>query len=619
MAILSTRSGTTSDTIVQEDGGVLGNKLMNSRGFLWSSKGNYTKTVFEQRRRHPSHLLAKARGDVPCDLLIQNARLFVPITKEWISTDIAIAEGTVVGWGAREARSTIDLDGAYATPGFIDAHMHIESTKLWIPHFVAAVLPWGTTAVANDPHEMANVLGATGVMAMIEATRGLPFTFGFSASSCVPASQFESPGANFNLADIKGVLADANGIGLAEVMNFPAVIAGDPVPLAKIAAAGVRRVDGHAPGLTGRLLDTYLCAGIESDHEMLTYDEVEEKRRKGMWVFLRHGSASQNLAGFARTVIEHGTSRVALCSDDREPDLIVNRGHINHCIEVAIEAGVSLEDALTMATMNAADYHGFDHLGVVAPGYQADINVYESMDRLLPEMVIQHGDVVARRGAMAMPIDDAKPSVALTDTVHLKEILSADCFQTNVSRGQNVRVIEVIEHSLLTGSQIVIFETDDSTLNQLTVIERHRATGRRGHGYLKGFGLSQGAIASTVAHDAHNLMVVGANSDQGRRDMAVAANHVASIGGGQAVCLNGEILADVRLPIAGLMADLPAQELGRQVARAQEVVKQVLGSSLEAPFMTLSFLGLSVIPSLKLTDQGLIDVDQFVTTTLVVG
>ncbi|WP_276944183.1 adenine deaminase [Ferrimicrobium acidiphilum] len=574
--------------------------------------------MFEQHRRHSSRLLAKARGDALCDLLLQNVHLFVPTTKEWITTDIAIADGTVVGWGARDARATIDLDGASATPGFIDAHMHIESTKLWIPHFVAAVLPWGTTAVANDPHEMANVLGSTGVMAMIEATRGLPFTFGFSASSCVPASQFESPGARFDLDDIQQVLADTNGIGLAEVMNFPAVIAGHPELLAKITAAGVHRVDGHAPGVTGRLLDAYLCAGIESDHEMLTYDEVVEKRRKGMWVFLRHGSASQNLASFARTVIDHGTSRVALCSDDREPDLIVDHGHINHCIEVAIEAGISLEDALTMATMNAADYHGFDHLGIVAPGYQADLNIYESMDRLVPEMVIQHGDVVARHGRLVAPIDHVKPLPVLLGTVHLKESLTADSFKIDVSPGQSVRVIQVFEHSLLTGSEIVTIAEDDSTLNQLTVIERHLGTGRRGHGYLKGFGLARGAIASTVAHDAHNLMVVGAKSDQGRHDMAVAANHIASTGGGQAVCLNGDILAEVRLPIAGLMADLPAEELGRQVAYAQNVVRQVLGSSLDAPFMTLSFLGLSVIPALKLTDQGLIDVERFAVTQLIV-
>ncbi|WP_298445890.1 adenine deaminase [Ferrimicrobium sp.] len=574
--------------------------------------------MFEDYRRHSPALLEKARGEAPCDLLLQNAYLFLPTTKEWIHTDIAIADGTVVGWGSREAKETLDLDGAWVTPSFIDAHMHIESTKLWIPDFVAAVLPWGTTAVANDPHEMANVLGRQGVMAMIEAAQGLPFTFGFSASSCVPASQFESPGALFDLEDIRYILAQPSGIGLAEVMNFPGVIAGDPDLLAKIAAAGGRRVDGHAPGVTGKALDTYLCAGIESDHEMLTYDEVVEKRRKGMWVFLRHGSASQNLAGLAKTVIESGTARVALCSDDREPDLIVSRGHVNHCIEVALAAGITLEDALVMATMNAAEYHGFRHLGLVAPGYQADLNVYTSMGPFVPEIVFQRGRIVARRGVLTAAIHHVKPSPALLGTVHLKEPLTASAFQTEALPGQVIRVIRVVEHSLGTGSELITFSSDDPTLNQLSVIERHHSTGRRGHGYLVGFGLTRGAIASTVAHDAHNLMVVGANTEQSRQDMATAANHVAAIGGGQVVCLNGEIVAEVRLPIAGLMADVSVAELGRQVAFAQAVVRQTLGSPLEAPFMTLSFLGLSVIPSLKLTDLGLIDVDRFQVTPLVV-
>ncbi len=592
---------------------------MNSLCSLWLFTGNYTKTVFEDYRRHSPALLAKARGDAPCDLLLQNARLFVGTTKEWIHTDIAIADGTVVGWGAREAIDTLDLDGAWVTPSFIDAHMHIESTKLWIPNFVAAVLPWGTTAVANDPHEMANVLGRQGVMAMIEAAQGLPFTFGFSASSCVPASQFESPGALFDLEDIRTILAQPNGVGLAEVMNFPGVIAGDPDLLAKIAAAGSRRVDGHAPGITGSALDAYLCAGVESDHEMLSYDEVIEKRRKGMWVFLRHGSASQNLAHLAKTVIESGTSRVALCSDDREPDLIVSRGHVNHCIEVAREAGITLEDALTMATVNAAEYHGFRHLGLVAPGYQADLNVYTTMETLVPEIVFQRGQVVARKGALTVSLRHVKPLTTLLGTVHLKEPLDTNAFRTQVLPGQTIRVIRVVEHSLGTGSELVTYTNDDPTLNQLSVIERHRATGRRGHGYLLGFGLARGAIASTVAHDAHNLMVVGANTEQGRQDMATVANHVAAIGGGQAVCLNGEILAEVPLPIAGLMADVPVTELGQQVTFAQNIVRQTLGSSLEAPFMTLSFLGLSVIPSLKLTDRGLIDVDRFAVTPLIVG
>ena len=572
--------------------------------------------MFAARRRHRSEIIRKARGSEQVDLVVKGGRVFIPTTREWLQADIAIDSGIVVGWGARPARQTLEVEGSWITPGFIDAHMHIESTKLWIPQFVEAVLPQGTIAVANDPHEMANVAGIEGVAAMIRAARDLPFTFGFSASSCVPASGFESPGAVFDAEEMREVLDGPEGIGVAEVMNYPGVIAGNPAILAKIALAGNLRVDGHAPGVTGFDLDAYLCAGIESDHEITTLEELTEKRRKGMWVFLRQGSASQNIAALAQSVREHGTTRVALCSDDREPDLLLSRGHVNDCIRVAVESGVALEDALVMATLNAADYHGFAHLGTLSPGYQADLCIFDDLAALAPRLVLQRGTVVASDGKLAITLPARPAPSGLKRSVRLRSSVDESDFEVRMNASEQVKVIGVAAGSIWTTAKTASYRESDPALNLIAVIERHHRTGRRSVAFVEGFGLLAGAIASTVAHDAHNLMIVGANTPQGRRDMATAANHLERIGGGQAVCLDGEILAEVPLPIAGLMSELAPEVVASQVKAAQQAAAGALSCALSAPFMTLSFLGLSVIPELKLTDRGLIDVTSFRTTEL---
>src|SRR5580700_321852 len=351
-----------------------------------------------QPRRATPHLLAVARGDEPADLLLTGGTIFVPGTREWLREDLAIADGVIAGWGERDALEVVDVDGAALTPGFVDAHMHLESTKLWVDEFVRTVLPLGTTAVAADPHELANVFGVRGVAALAAAAAGLPFTFGICASSCVPASPFESPGAQIHAAELRELLETRGALGVAEVMNYPGVIAGDAGLLDKIAAAGDRRVDGHAPGLSGPALDAYLAAGVESDHECTMLDEAQEKRRKGMWIFIRQGSASKNLADLIPTVLQYGTERIALCSDDREPDTILADGHVNDCVRLAIACGVRVEDALVLATSNPAQYHNFDHLGWLAPGYQADVLCFDSLDRMEPASVYQAGRLVAADG-----------------------------------------------------------------------------------------------------------------------------------------------------------------------------------------------------------------------------
>jgi adenine deaminase len=568
------------------------------------------------------HALAVARGDRPADLLITGGRIFSPGTREWVDTDLAVADGVVAGWGTRDALETIDVAGAALTPGFVDAHMHLESTKLWVDEFVRAVLPWGTTAVAADPHEIANVFGTRGVAALVAAAAELPFTFGVCASSCVPASPFESPGAALSPDDVAGLLRDHGAIGIAEVMNFPGVIAGDPALRAKIAAAGHRRVDGHAPGLSGRLLDAYLAAGVESDHECTTLEEAEEKRRKGMWVFIREGSASQNLLALIPTVLAHGTDLVALCTDDREPDTLARLGHINDCLRLAVGAGVSEIDALVLATANPAAYHGFSHLGSLAPGYQADIVAFPSLRTWRPDRVWQAGRLVAADGVV---VPGAVPEVGVPEwmrsSVHLDVAPGAEVFATTPPDG-SARVIGVEARSLTTSCVLrdlsAAAAPGAEPVARLAVVERHRQTGRIGHGYVQGFGLTRGALASTVGHDAHNVMLVGALDDAGAADMAAAVGRLAESGGGQVVVLDGEVLAEVRLPIGGLMSDRPAGEVA-EALHALTVAAGKLGVTIPAPFMQLSFLGLSVLPELRLTDRGLIDVGRFEVVPVAVG
>jgi adenine deaminase len=457
--------------------------------------------------------LAVARGDEPADTLITGGRVFADATREWIDTSLALADGVIAGWGARDAHEVIDVSGAALTPGFIDAHMHLESTKLWIDEFVATVLPAGTTAVAADPHELANVLGVPGILALIAAAAPLPFTFGVYASSCVPASPFESAGAALDAADIRELIDRHGARGVAEVMNFPGVIAGDPEMLARVAVAGRLRVDGHIPGVSGRRLDAYLAAGIESDHESTMLAEAEEKRRKGMWVFLREGSASQNLVALAPTIVAHGSAQAAFCTDDREPDTLRRRGHINDCARLAVASGISEIDAVLLASTNPARYHGFAALGSLGPGHQADVLAFSSLGSWQPERVWQRGGLVVDAGELvpgAVPPSPA-PDV-LRDTINIGPLPGADALVVPAHRGAYVRAVGVDSHSLTT-RHVELEVEPDADLAHAAVVERHRATGRVGRGFVTGFGLRQGAIASTVAHDAHNVVVVGASGE----------------------------------------------------------------------------------------------------------
>ena len=390
--------------------------------------------------------------------------------------------------------------------------------------------------------------------------------------------------------------------------------------LARIATAGRRRVDGHAPGLSGRLLDAYLAAGVESDHECTELEEAEEKRRKGMWIFIRQGSASQNLRDLIPTVLAHGTDHVALCSDDREPDTLLEAGHLNDCVQLAVEAGVSEIDALVLATINPAEYHGFTELGALGPGYQADILCFDTLSGFRPSAVFQRGRLVARDGSVVPgAVGDAPVPDFMRQSVHLAAPPSAAAFDYPLRPGGRVRTIGIHEGSLTTTSLITDPSEPGSGVARLAVVERHRQTGRIGLGWVQGFGLAHGALASTVGHDAHNCMVVGSPSAYGPAAMAAAVARLAQIGGGQvAVDDHGNVLAELPLPIGGLMSDQPARTVVAGFHRLVEAAR-TLGTSIQAPFMHMSFLGLSVIPELRLTDKGLVDVGMFELVPVEVG
>ncbi len=571
-------------------------------------------------RRGTPRVLAVARGDEPADLLLTGGRVFVPGTREWVDTDLAVADGMIAGWGARDAREVVDVSGAALTPGFIDAHMHLELTKLWVDEFVRAVLPHGTTAVAADPHEIANVFGVRGVAALAEAAAGLPFTFGICASSCVPASPFESPGAEIHAADVRRLLDEFGAIGVAEVMNYPGVVAGDAELLAKIAAAGDRRVDGHAPGLTGPQLDAYLAAGVESDHECTTLGEAVEKRRKGMWIFARQGSASRNLATLIPIVRQHGTQRVALCTDDREPDTIVGEGHVDDCVRLAVSCGVRLEDALVLATSNPAEYHNFDRLGWLSPGYQADVLCFGSLGRLSPARVYQAGRLVAMDGqVIAGAVPASPPPGWMRNSVHLASPPGPAALALTPPAGGLARVIGIEPDTLTTRHLVLDVTGPPAGIARIGVVERHHETGRIGLGYVHGFGLKRGAIASTVAHDAHNCMVVGALDASGPAEMAAGVARLAEIGGGQVAILDGRVIAEVPLPLGGLMSDKPVAAVAAEVEAVERAAAAALGVGIATPFMHLSFLALSVIPELRITDRGLVDVQRFELTGVTPG
>jgi adenine deaminase len=559
------------------------------------------------------HRLAVARGDEPADLVLSGGRVLSVFTGELLRADVAIAGEHVAGLGRYEGRTVVDCSGLILLPGFIDGHMHIESTKLMVDEFARTVLPWGTTTVVLDPHEIANVFGLRGVRSLLAAAERIPLDYYVMVSSCVPASVFESSAETVTAEDIARFLAqEPQALGVAEMMNFPAVVAGDPDALAKVEAARRlgRHVDGHAPGLSGRDLNAYLAAGVRSDHECTTAEEALEKRRLGMWIMLREGSAARDLEALLPVVLEHGPANSMLVTDDREPDHLLGHGHVNDVIRKAVALGCPPADAVIMATLHPARYHGLEEHGAVAPGFLADVVAVEDLERVRPGRVWKRGRLVAEEGR-ALEVPRAVAPDWMRGSVRIPTLSAAD-FRIPANgalRVIGVRPGEIVTRALVAEPEIrdgVALADPGRDLAKVAVIERHRGTGRIGLGFVRGFGLRRGALASTHAHDAHNLVVVGV--DDG--DIAAAANRLREIGGGQVAVTGGRVAAELACPIGGLLSDRTAEEVAAAASRLEEAARG-LGVTLAAPFMAMSFLALSVIPELKITDRGLVDTVRF--------
>jgi adenine deaminase len=555
--------------------------------------------------------IALARGDAPVDLLLANAQLVNVLSGEVHPTDIAVAGSRVIGLGSGyEARTTVDLAGQYVCPGFIDAHVHVESAMVPPREFARAVVPHGVTTVVSDPHEIANVLGLDGIRFMLEDAIGTPFTMFVNVSSCVPATHMETSGAELSAEDLVALRDHMAVLGLAEVMNFPGVVFGDEAVLAKIRAFEGRVIDGHCPGLTGKQLNAYVAAGITSDHECTSLSEAREKLRLGMTIYIREATNAHNLKALLPLVTPANERRLCLCTDDREPPDLLEQGSIDHLVRMAIAEGVPPMTAIRMATLNTAEHFRLHDRGAITPGRRADILVFSDLSEPRPSQVYVGGRLVARDGRML----DGRPAADATSPTNTMRVDWSKVDLRIRATGHRARVIGAIPDQIVTEHKLMQVLVDDGMavadpsrdLLKMAVIERHGRSGTVGLGFVTGIGLQRGAIASTVAHDHHNLVVIGADDGS----MLTAARAVAEARGGQAVADGQEVLALLPLPIAGLMSDLPIEQVRERMTQLIAAAQQ-LGSTLHDPFMAMSFLALEVIPSLKLTDKGLVDVEQF--------
>lgn len=562
-----------------------------------------------------------AAGRTPAELVLRNGHIVQTTTGELIRGDVAISDGVIVGIGDYEAAEVIDLGGQLICPGFIDAHVHIESSLLNPPRYAEVVVPHGTVAVVTDPHEIANVLGVDGIRYMLDASADLPLDVRLMLSSCVPASGFESPAAPLDVHALRPLFDLPRVLGLAEMMNYPGVVAGDADCLEKIAAAGARRVDGHAPGLGGKALCAYVAAGIRNDHECVTADEAREKLRLGMTILIREGSQARNLDALAPLVTPQSAQQFLFCTDDKDVEDLLAEGHMDHIIRRAIGLGMDPMLAVRVATLNPARHYGLRGLGAIAPGMRASLAIVDDFRAFRVTRVYQDGVLVAMDGAPRHAGEfKVAPTRSTMNTGHLTE--NALAVKAPGGDTTRVRVIGVIEDRIDTNAETAtlpvrsgLIQTDPANgILKLAVVERHHATGRVGVGFVRGFGFQRGAIASTVGHDAHNLVLCGAND----ADMLIAARRMAEIGGGLCVVADGAVCAEMALPVAGLMSDAAPSEARRQLEACHQAALAI-GGVMRRPFMALSFLSLSVIGRLKLTDRGLIDVDRFELVETVIG
>jgi adenine deaminase len=565
--------------------------------------------------RETARRVAIARGEAPADLVLRGGRALNVFTGELVEADVALCGEMIAGVGRYRGNEEIDLDGAIVLPGFIDGHIHIESTMLSPTRFAEAVSPHGTTTVIADPHEIANVSGLAGVRYMLADAAGGPVDIYLTAPSCVPATHLETSGAELGPAEVERMLAWPGVLGLAEMMNFPGVLLGVEEVMLKLAAAEGRPVDGHAPGLSGADLQAYATAGPRSEHEATTLEEAREKLAAGMWIMIREGSAARNLRELAPLLQGEGADRCLLVSDDRNTFDLLADGHLDNTLRQAVALGAPAHRAVRAVTLNAATRFGLNDRGAVAPGYRADLAVVSDLEDFEVQLVLKSG-----RRARDLFRPPTKTPAALRVTCDVGDLTAAS-FAIRCDGTATVRVIEIVPGQVVTRHGQAALRSREGELHaqaaddllKLTVIERHHGTGHVGLGFVRGLGLRRGAMASTVAHDSHNLVIAGA-SDQA---MLRAAEAICSAGGGQAVATDDEVLALLPLPIGGLMSEAEVASVGEGV-RALTRAARGLGCELADPMMTLSFLALPVIPELRLTDRGLVDVAAFEVVPLII-
>ena len=558
------------------------------------------------------HLIRVAQGLEPADLVLKNAEVFHVYTGEFILCDIAIADGYIAGTGSYFGIEEIDMQGRYITPGFIDAHVHIESSMLTPYQFAKAALPCGVTTIVTDPHEIANVCGAKGIQYMLDATEQLPLNVYFMLPSCVPATDFEDSGAVLLAEDLEPFMEHPRVLGLAEVMNAPGVLQQDENVMAKLDMAGKGRIDGHAPGLTSSQLMGYAAAGITTDHECITKEQALDRLRAGIKVMLREGTAAKNMRSLLPTVNPDTAPYFMFCADDKIPAELLDSGYINYMVKTAIEEGVSVANALQIATINAARHYGIKDAGAILPGRRADLLVFDNLDEWKPRQVYKDGRLAVDNGRLLQEGRNCDSS-SLEHTVNLATV-TVESFRLPL-KTEMANVIGLVPYQIVTNKAALSVKRVDgcavsdveNDILKLAVLERHHATGNIGLGLVKGFGLKRGALASTVGHDSHNLIVIGTNDE----DMLAAVQELQRIGGGICIAEDGQIRGALPLPVGGLMTNEPALMVAKQQAEMIALAREMGVPEFYSPFLTLAFLSLPVIPSLKLTDRGLVDVDSF--------
>ena len=567
--------------------------------------------IFEQKTDRQlaakQRIIAVAAGREKADLVLKNAKYLNVFSNEFLCGDIAVANGLIAGVGKYDGKTEIDVSGKLVLPGFIDAHIHLESSMVTPAEFAKAVVAHGTTTVITDPHEITNVMGIDGVEYMIQASQNLPIDVHFMMPSCVPATEIDESGAELDCKDIDLYLDNKKVLGLAEMMNYVGVINGDKNVLSKIVTSQAhhKKIDGHAPELSGNDLNAYIAAGVYSDHECSTFENALEKLRKGQFIMIREGTAAHNLKALMPLLTQQYYSRCMFATDDKHPSDLLHGGHIDYIVKQALKNGADPIVALKTATHHAARYFLLNNKGAIASGYLADIVVVDNLEDFNVETVFKRGKLVfdGEVKDFSAPTVDEKLAEKCFDTFHINSVMPSS-FKVDGKLG----LIGLVGGELLTRNLGTADKIDvENDILKIACIERHKGTNHIGVGYVKGYSLKSGAVATSVAHDSHNIITVGCNDD----DIAVAVNAIKDSKGGIAVVENGKIKALLELPIAGLMSDEPLTTVNEKLENAKSSAYELGADKSIDPFMTLSFLSLPVIPSLRITTKGVFDAENW--------